>query len=147
MNAKNSHDDRKAMENSLIPARMCEGRGADSDWLPAVDVFDTGQEYLFEFDLPGVKREEIHMSVDGDTLYLCGLRSTLRNAGRSLRVERPSGPIARRLMLPENRRTEGIYGTLQDGVLRLHVPKWAPEEQGVTSPSVRIHTANTARPF
>ncbi len=145
MNATNSHDDRKAMENSLIPPRMCKGRGIDSDWLPAVDVSDTGQEYLFEFDVPGVRRDEIHMNVDGDRLHLSGLRETQCKEGKSLQVERPSGLIARRLVLPNNRRTEKIYGTLQDGVLRVHVPKKATGDEGVTLPVVRIHGANAAR--
>jgi len=114
---------------SLNAVPVCKRRVADTDWFPAVDVSDQGGEYLFEFDLPGMKPEEIQMSVDGDALQLNGVRTTRRHGGQSLRVERPDGTFVRRLVLPPESRRNAVQVTLQDGVLQVHVPKQAPENK------------------
>ena len=104
---------------------------ADTDWFPAVDVSDTGEDYLFEFDFPGLKLEEIQISRDDAALYLSGERKTLRYGGKSLRAERPAGTFHRRLILPPDACCEEIHALFQDGVLELHVPrKLPPDENG-----------------
>jgi HSP20 family protein len=104
---------------------------ADTDWFPAVDVSDTGEEYLFEFDLPGLKLEDIQITRDDGALYLNGERKTRRCGGKSLRVERPAGTFLRRLPLPPNAWSHEIHAILQDGILELHVPrKLPPDENG-----------------
>lgn len=103
----------------------------DSDWFPAVDVSETDREYLFEFDLPGMGRDEFQMSVGSEAVCLTGVRATLRHGGKAIRSERPAGGFIRRLVLPANCRCNDIQATLQDGVLQLHIPKnTAPERNG-----------------
>jgi HSP20 family protein len=102
---------------------------ADTDWFPAVDVSDTGEEYLLEFDLPGLKREQVQISLDGDALLLVGTRLSPRSGGTSLRAERPVGAFVRRLVLPPDSCSDELYATLQEGVLLLHVPKNIPHKE------------------
>ena len=106
---------------------------ADTDWFPAVDVSDAGEEYLFEFDFPGLKLEEIQISRDDTALYLSGERKTLRYAGKSLRAERPAGTFLRRLVLPADACGDEIHANLQDGVLELHVPRKLPPDENSKS--------------
>jgi hypothetical protein len=54
MNARKSNDDRSLFLASLNAVPVCKQRVADTDWFPAVDVSETGEEYLIEFDLPGL---------------------------------------------------------------------------------------------
>lgn len=131
MNAPTSNDDRSPFLASLNAVPVCKQRVADTDWFPAVDVSNTGEEYLLEFDFPGLKLEDIQISRDDASLYLNGERKTLRHGGKSLRAERPAGVFVRRLVLPADACNDEIHALLQDGVLELHVPrKLPPDEKG-----------------
>jgi len=131
MNTPESSADRDLFRASLNAVPACRQRMSDTDWFPAVDASDTGKDYLFEFDFPGLKLEDIQISRDDAALYLNGERKTLRYGGKSLRVERPAGIFARRLVLPADACGDEIHAILQDGVLELHVPrKLPPDENG-----------------
>ncbi len=131
MHTQESNADRDLFRAALNAVPACQQRMADTDWFPAVDVSDTGEEYLFEFDLPGLKLEDIQISRDDEALYLNGERKTLRYGGKSLRVERPAGTFFRRLPLPPNAWVHEIYAILQNGILELRVPrKLPPDENG-----------------
>ena len=111
---------------SLMAVPACQRRTADTDWFPAVDLIETGQEYLFEVDLPGLKPEEVQVSVDSDGLSICGRRGLSLEGGKRVRVERPSGAFIRQLPLPPDTTGE-VLGSFCDGVLELRVPK-APHD-------------------
>jgi HSP20 family protein len=131
MNPQESNADRDLFRASLHAVPAGQQRVADTDWFPAVDVSDTGVEYLFEFDFPGLKLQDIQISRDDTALYLNGERKTLRYGGKSLRAERPAGTFVRRLVLPADACGDEIHAILQDGVLELHVPrKLPPDENG-----------------
>ena len=131
MNSPESTIDRNLFRASLNAVPAYQQRTADTDWFPAMDVSDAGVEYLFEFDFPGLKLEDIQISRDDIALYLNGERKTLRYGGRSLRAERPAGVFVRRLVLPADACGDDIHAILQDGVLELHVPrKQPPDENG-----------------
>ena len=142
MNARESNHDRSPFLASLNAVPVCKQRMADTDWFPAVDVSDTGEEYLFEFDFPGLTLKEIQISHDQEALYLTGERKTLRHGGGSLRVERPAGTFVRRLPLPLDAWSHEIYAILQDGILELHVPKQTPLDEDATSCSVPSEELN-----
>ncbi len=107
---------------SFMAVPTCHRQDGDSDWFPAVDLAETGQEYVFEVDLPGLSPEEIQLQVDSAAISISGKRSARPQGGRWLRVERPSGAFIRQLPLPSNTTGE-IYGSFADGVLELRVPK------------------------
>lgn len=100
----------------------CQRRDGDTDWFPAVDLAETGQEYVFEVDLPGLMPEEIQLEVDNAAISISGKRVPRSQGGQWLRVERPSGAFIRQLPLPPNTTGE-IYGSFGDGVLEIRVPK------------------------
>jgi HSP20 family protein len=108
--------------NSLAAVPACQSPDGDTDWFPAVDVTETGQEYVAEVDLPGLKAEEIQLSVDSEGLSICGQRLRRPRDGSRLRIERPSGAFVRQLPLPVDAHGE-IHAILCDGVLELHVPR------------------------
>ena len=94
-----------------------------------VDAIDKGEEYLYAFDLHGLTEEEIHISRNGDALYLTGVRTTPIQVGNGLRTERPNGAFVQRLVLPPDSCINEIHATLQDGVLQVHVPRKAPGDE------------------
>lgn len=120
-------DDASAFVASLNGVPACRRRVADTDWFPAVNVSETGEEYLFEFDLPGLTRDQIQVHCGGDALCLTGVR-TLRHGGKILRAERPAGAFMRRVVLPADCRCSDIHASLEDGVLQLRLPKQSAPE-------------------
>src|SRR5208337_3442411 len=131
MNARKSNDDRSPFLASLNAVPVCRQRVADTDWCPAVNVSDTGDRYLFEFDLPGLNLEDIQFSRDDAAPYLNGERKTLRYCGKSLRAEHPAGTFVRRLVLTADACGDEFHAILQVGVLQLQVPrKLPPDENG-----------------
>ncbi len=123
MNSTKLNDGRDRFLASLTAVPACQRPDADTDWFPAMDVCDAGNEYLFEFDLPGLNRAQIQISMDRDALLLVGTRMSPQPSAMSLRDERPVGAFVRRLVLPPDSCGDEIYATLQEGVLQLHVPK------------------------
>ena len=113
---------------SFAAVPTCQIADQDSDWFPAVDVTETAEEYVLEVDLPGLKPEEVQVSVDQDALSISGDRVPPRHGGRKLRVERPSGAFVRRFPLPQDACGE-IHAILGNGLLELHVPRNHPEPE------------------
>ena len=128
MNTKNISNSRNLFVASLNAVPACQMRDGDTDWFPAVDVTETGQDYVFEVDLPGLKREEIQLGVDSAGVSISGQRFRSPRDGKRLRVERPTGVFVRKLPLPPDANGE-IHATFGNGVLQVHVPKRAPEDE------------------
>jgi HSP20 family molecular chaperone IbpA len=122
MNANNISDKKTLLMTSLVAVPACQIRDEDTDWFPAVDLAETGQEYVFEVDLPGLMPEEIQLEVDSAAISISGKRVPRSQGGRWLRVERPSGAFIRQLPLPPNTTGE-IYSSFAGGVLELRVTK------------------------
>ncbi len=101
------------------------------DFGPAVDVSESDKEYKAEVELPGVKKENLNVTVDEGRLYIEGRREQEdRDEGENyLRVERSSGSFARTLQLPPHVDEEGAEAEFKDGVLTVRLPKTA-ESQG-----------------
>ncbi len=91
---------------------------------PAVNVWDEGEQLFAEAELPGVKSEDLDISVVGDQLTLCGRRPDGTGEETSFhRRERGVGDFSRTLRLPYEVDAEGVEATLRDGVLTLRLPK------------------------
>jgi HSP20 family protein len=125
---KNISDKRNPFIASLTAVPACQRPHGDTDWFPAVDLTETGQEYVFEVDLPGVKPDEIQLRVDNQGLCISGQRVPTPQGGKRVRRERPSGVFVRRLPLPPDAQGE-IHATLCDGVLDLRVPRACPDDK------------------
>ncbi len=108
---------------------LFEGRGRGSEsWVPALDVWETDDELVYAFDLPGLEESEISIEVADDTLTVTGERrrqSEERN-DRYFRFERRYGSFSRAVGLPAGVDESKIVASYKDGVLEVHVPK--PEE-------------------
>lgn len=92
---------------------------------PAVNITEAGENVLVRAELPGLKPEEIEISVEGDTLTLRGERK-LPEAGEGVnyhRRERESGRFRRIVTLPTGIDTEGVSASFRNGVLTIVLPK------------------------
>lgn len=90
---------------------------------PLVDVLRTGEEIIVLIDLPGVRKEDVELSVSGEFLLVKGqIKAFYPNATR-VSSERVNGSFEKSIRLPENAESSsvGITAAFQDGVLEVHI--------------------------
>ncbi len=111
-------------EQALLPADYEDPEGGlPGTWAPAVDVIETEDAYLLYAELPGVRREDIHLQVLERRLELSGRRHNFGQNRNFLRMERSYGPFRRAFDLATPVDKDGITAAFQQGVLRVHIPK------------------------
>lgn len=109
-----------------------------SRWLPAVDIKEEKDQYLIITDLPGVKPEQMHITMENNVLVLKGNREEDDKDSESnyYRSERIKGEFYRRFNLPENANGDDIKAHFKHGVLELIIPK----KQLATSRKIHVET-------
>jgi len=98
---------------------------ASTKWYPAVDVLESKDAYLIRGELPGMKREDIHVEVKEGTLVVSGERKSEKPAeGLEYRhVERVAAKFRRAFSLPDTAKPDEIDASYKDGILEIRVPK------------------------
>ncbi|MDP8969853.1 MAG: Hsp20/alpha crystallin family protein [Actinomycetota bacterium] len=88
-----------------------------------MDAYRRGDEFIAEFDLPGVDRDSIDVSVERNLLEVTARRAARYADGDEvLAAERPHGSVTRQLFLGEGLDTEHISASYDDGVLTVVLP-------------------------
>ena len=98
-------------------------RGA---WLPPVDIYETdGKEIVLKAEVPGLRRDDIDLSVENNTLTIKGQRRRDDSVkeDRYHRVERVYGPFSRSFTLPATVDAARISASYKDGVLTVRLPQ------------------------
>jgi HSP20 family protein len=101
-------------------------RGGQAEYVfaPEVDIYDAGDHFIVRADLPGVRAEDLEISVEGTVLSLRGERAQAEDRPESyLCCERPSGKFARLVEFPVEIDASGVKATLRSGVLEITLPK------------------------
>lgn len=90
-----------------------------------IDVIDKGDRFEVLVDLPGVKKEDIHVTIEGPRVSIDAetKRENQRKDGRVLHTERFAASYARSFELPAEVTDEGAEAKFEDGVLKLALPK------------------------
>lgn len=99
--------------------------GAETQWRPAADIFETEKEYSIKLDLPEVKKKDVDVSVSDDILTIKGERRMQKSTEDEKQHRRESyyGSFSRSFTLPENVDVKRVKATSKDGVLRIVLPK------------------------
>lgn len=95
------------------------------NWAPAVDIKEEKDRFLVIADIPGVKKEDIHISLEHDILTIHGSRSFEKTEKREdySRIERSQGQFYRRFSLPQTADDAKISAKYKHGVLEISIPK------------------------
>jgi HSP20 family protein len=129
---------REAM-NQLFEENFARPRGAATGGMGlAVDVQETGDHYVIHTSVPGVKQDDVSISLLGSTLTIRGERKEQRSEerdGRWLIRERQSGAFQRSITLPGAVDGDKATADFKDGVLTISLPK--AESDKVRQISVR----------
>jgi len=115
-------------------------------WLPAMDLVESVDEYVLHADLPGLRSDDVKIEIDEDVLTVSGeRRSAHEHHGDGYRwIERASGAFSRSLRLPRGIDPARISASFADGVLEVHIPR--PEQRQPLSVPIETGATPAAAP-
>jgi len=90
--------------------------------LMAMDAWRVGDEFVVEFDLPGVSPDSVDLDVERNVLTVRAERPTLSDDRELIAAERPRGVFSRQLILGDNLDTERVDASYNGGVLTVRIP-------------------------
>ena len=96
-----------------------------SAWTPSCDVFEDKENLKIVLELPGVKPEDVKISVENQILTIRGEKKQIaeENSERWHRYERSYGSFERTFTLPSTVDAERVQATVDHGVLTVTLPK------------------------
>ena len=117
-----------AMQNELsrLMNGLLEGNGKQTQaWVPTLDVWETDDELVYAFDLPGIPQDKVSVEVEEGALTVSAERERTQEVSqeRFHRFERRFGSFSRTVGLPQGVSEDDIKASYADGVLQIHVPK------------------------
>ena len=102
-----------------------QGNDRTRAWAPALDISERKDAYLVTVELPGLKSEDLDITMEDGLLTIQGERQFTQESSEQQfhRVERRYGAFRRSITLPAHVTAEGIQASFEDGVLQILVPK------------------------
>lgn len=99
--------------------------GLFSGWSPALDVYEDKDNVIVKLEVPGMKKEEIDISLHDGMLTITGERKQEKQAGEgeTFRSERYFGRFHRSITLPAQVNGDRVKATYKDGILAVELPK------------------------
>jgi HSP20 family protein len=99
-------------------------RVEEQNWFsPEVNIFETKDGYVLEGEMPGVTREGLEVTLEGNTLVIVGRRVEADFGAPPVYRESRSGHFRRVFELDPAIDTSKINAKMEQGILRLHLPK------------------------
>jgi HSP20 family protein len=114
----------KLFEDSFVrPSRMLAAFGEAA--IPAIDVYQTPNEFVVKASLPGTKPDDVNIDITGNTLTIKGETKAEQETKNEdyLYQERRYGSFSRSLVLPSGLQADKIEATMENGILTLTIPK------------------------
>jgi HSP20 family protein len=114
--------------DSLFEMPLWSGFGRQSQlfsaWTPALDVYQNNDNVVAMIELPGMKKEEIEISLHDGMLTISGERKSESAQGdRADRSERLIGKFRRSITLPTRIDANNVSASYKDGILTVTLPK------------------------
>jgi HSP20 family protein len=114
---------RRMLEQTLgsfsTPALLSEAAA----WTPFVDIEEEDDAYVIEAEVPGAKREDVDIELQGNELAITGEIKVRERKGVIRRSTRRAGQFDYRVTLPNHVDAKKIEAKLNEGVLTVRVPK------------------------
>jgi HSP20 family protein len=108
---------------ALLHALELQHSFEDNETRPKVDIYETGQDIIIEFDLPGFALDAISLKLNGLMLILDASKPRDTNEGKFICVERNHGHFNHTVHIPGNVDPGMIQAEYHRGVLRVTCPK------------------------
>jgi HSP20 family protein len=96
-----------------------------AQWVPATDIIEEESQFSLRADLPGVRPQDIEITMDVGVLTVSGVRQTDERdeSAKLRRSERVSGRFSRQFTLPESTDADKIKAKSSNGILEIVIPK------------------------
>lgn len=96
-----------------------------SGWTPALDVYEDKENFIVKAELPGLKAEDIDVSLHADSLSISGERKSEKKDenAEACRTERYFGRFQRTVTLPAPVAADKVKAQYKDGILTITLPK------------------------
>ena len=117
---------REAMNSLFEESYVNPGTGRSQGLGMPLDIAETKDAFVVEATLPGVKPEDLDITLQDNVLTITGEVRQEQNAGEKAhyhRVERRYGRVSRSISLPTQVQSDAVKAALNHGVLRLDIPK------------------------
>jgi len=111
--------------NRLWDSFFSEGAPWQGEWAPTVDVSETEGSVVVKAEVPGMERDDIEVSLTGDTLTIQGEKKDERkeSKGSYRLVERRYGTFSRTIPVPQGIEADKVTAEFKNGVLTINLPK------------------------
>jgi HSP20 family protein len=111
----------------------------EREWVPAMEMIDKGDQYIIKAELPGMKEEDVDVSLSNDILTVKGEKKSEKEVKEEdyYFSERGYGSFSRSLSLPSDVDAKKVEADFEDGVLKITLPKMAE----VKSEKIQIKAA------
>ena len=131
-------------EMNLFARRFDEllNKGSENtrfDWTPTVDIRETPEHFEVMAEIPGVRKEDMKVSLEDGMLLLSGERQNVseKRDARMHRLERSYGHFERSFALPESVDPDRIDASYADGVLTLKLAKRPAAKKSIKQIAVK----------
>ena len=94
-------------------------------WSPALDLYESGDHFVAVVELPGMRKEDIDLSLHDGSMTISGerKRESNDNGETAQRTERNVGTFRRSISLPARVDPSKVTATYEDGILKVTLPK------------------------
>jgi HSP20 family protein len=120
---------RRDFEDILRPSERFPIMGELEARMPTVDLEDKGDKFIMTAEVPGFKKDDVEISICGNTVEISGCRE--QKSGEKtkeyVRRERSTESFYRKMTLPEEVKFEEVSADLKDGLLEIILPKKEPK--------------------
>lgn len=106
-----------------FPLGELAGQRFFNEWAPAVDLYEEKDNFIVKAELPGMKKENIDVSLHEGALTISGERVEEKKDGSSHRSERFHGKFQRTVTLPTKVQGNNVTASYKDGILTISLPK------------------------
>jgi len=119
------HKELNQFFNSDLDTDTAASNAATSNWVPAVDVKETDNEFILHADIPGVDPKDIDVHMEDGMLTIKGQRESEKTDEKEgyTRVERSYGSFYRRFSMPDTADANKVNAKCNNGVLKITIPK------------------------
>jgi HSP20 family protein len=106
-------------------APLSEENWSMTTWAPVCDIYESANEIVVKAELPEVRKEDVHVSIENNVLTIRGERQLSEETRRENyhRIERRYGQFVRSFSLPAIVDSTSISAAFNEGVLKITLPK------------------------
>jgi HSP20 family protein len=110
-----------------------------SSFRPKLDINETDKQIVVSAELPGMKKEDVHLNFNEGCLEIKGQKEEVKKRDDTTYhvSERSYGSFMRRIPLPQGVKESDIKAGMKEGLLEIHINK--PEQEAASNKGVKIH--------